>query len=149
MELDEELLSLATAFARENVEYALVGGLAVAVWGAPRATQDIDLLIPPLELEKAKRCAREQGFLLENPPQRFRDGMVLHRSSKVVAEQLLMLDLILVDENTEAYWQKREKKSVDGRDLWVLSREALIAMKNAAGRPQDQADVLRLLEMDR
>ena len=26
-----------------GVRYALVGGLAVGVWGAPRATKDIDL----------------------------------------------------------------------------------------------------------
>lgn len=45
MDLYVELVHLAQTFEREGLDYALVGGLAVAVWGLPRATQDIDLLV--------------------------------------------------------------------------------------------------------
>jgi len=75
MNLHEELVSVVGALDANGVEYALVGGLALAVWGAPRAT--------------------------------------------------------------------------DALPVCVISREALIAMKVAAGRPQDQADVIKLQEQDR
>ncbi len=38
-----ELLALARALDAAGLEYALCGGLALAVYGAPRATRDIDL----------------------------------------------------------------------------------------------------------
>jgi hypothetical protein len=41
--------------------------------------------------------------------------------------------------------------AVDGgeRRLWVISREAPIAMKSLAARPQDIADIESLREIDR
>ena len=39
--LAEELDRLIAALAQAQVDYALAGGLAVAVWGAARATKDI------------------------------------------------------------------------------------------------------------
>lgn len=47
MVLHEELEALAAAFAAGGVDDALVGGLALAVWGAPRATGDIGVLVQP------------------------------------------------------------------------------------------------------
>ncbi len=133
----------------ESIDYALVGGLAVAVWGAPRATQDIDLLIQPEDVERAKQRASKCGFVVETPPMTFSDGLTIHRVSKATGNQLLMLDLLLVNANLKTFWNAREKRAVGTQDLWVISRESLIAMKTAAGRPQDRADVVRLLEMDR
>jgi hypothetical protein len=40
-------------------------------------------------------------------------------------------------------------ESDTGRPLWVIGRDALIAMKVQAGRAQDLADVERLTELDR
>jgi hypothetical protein len=37
-------------------------GLAVAVWGAPRATKDIDLLVRAEDVERAVEVARGRGF---------------------------------------------------------------------------------------
>jgi hypothetical protein len=45
VDLFEELRALLEALRRENLPYALCGGLAVAVYGITRATEDIDLLI--------------------------------------------------------------------------------------------------------
>ena len=45
-DLVAELQSIARAFDRDGVEFALCGGLAVAVHGHVRATKDIDLLVP-------------------------------------------------------------------------------------------------------
>ena len=149
MTLFDELMALAAELARSDVAYALVGGLAVAVWGAPRATRDIDLLVRadalPGALEAAERC----GFDLRALPMRFRDGMQLQRVSRAAAGQLLTVDFIMATEELEPVWQSRRELQTETGALWVVSREALIQMKVAAGRPQDLADVEKLRELDR
>lgn len=149
MTLFDELTALVAALDRAGIEYALVGGLAVAVWGAPRATQDIDLLVRGDALPAALEVARGLGFSTRALPMRFADGMELQRVSKVDAGGLLVLDLILVNANLEPVWRTRQRVSIEGGGLWVVSRSGLIQMKAAAGRAQDLADVERLQELDR
>ena len=63
MTLFDELRGILEALESAQVPYALVGGLAVAVWGAPRATKDIDLLIRREDLPAAlARAARPQDL---------------------------------------------------------------------------------------
>jgi len=68
MVLHEEFARVVDALDSSGVEYALVGGLAVAVWGAPRATKDIDLLIRRDDLAMAMAAVRPCGFTLEALP---------------------------------------------------------------------------------
>ena len=149
MNLYDELLLVVRALDEDGVDYALVGGLAVGVWGAPRATKDIDLLVRAADVARAKAALRSRGYTLEALPMQFTDGMQMQRVSKLVEGQLVTVDLILVDHNLEAIWQSRERRAIESAQLSVVSREALIAMKVAAGRPQDQADVVKLTELDR
>jgi hypothetical protein len=46
------LVELARQFEKEKVDYALYGGLALAVHGYPRATRDLDLLIGAEDFKK-------------------------------------------------------------------------------------------------
>ncbi|HKQ71810.1 MAG TPA: DUF6036 family nucleotidyltransferase [Polyangiaceae bacterium] len=149
MNLFDELMAVTQALDRQSVDYALVGGLAVAVWGAARATKDIDLLVRPEEVERAKASIRACGYTLEAVPMTFSDGMRLHRVNKVDGSDLSTVDFILVDHNLEPVWLSRRVQPVEGGEVRVVGRDALIAMKLAAGRPQDQADVIRLTEQDR
>jgi len=148
--LFEELAGVIRLFDEQRVEYALVGALAVAVWGAPRATKDIDLLIRPEDLPRAMGLARQRGFTLEAFPMQFQDGMEVQRTNKVdQAGALLTLDFLLVNENLEPIWRTRQRVPFDQSSVTVVSRDALIKMKSAAARPQDIADVQRLKEIDR
>jgi len=45
MNLFDKLLQIADALEREKVEYILIGGFAVILYGLPRLTQDLDLFI--------------------------------------------------------------------------------------------------------
>ena len=150
MTLFDELHTLVRALDAAGVEYALVGGLAVAVWGAPRATKDIDLLIQPDTLPRAMAAARECGFTLEALPFEFKDGTQLQRVNKVDATgQLLTVDFMLVDRNLDPAWAGRSRLPFAGGDIVVVGREALMAMKALAGRPQDIADIQNLKDSDR
>jgi len=133
----------------DGVPYALVGGLAVAVWGAPRATKDIDLLVEPGDLDRAKAAVGRLGFTLPAQAMAFSDGMVVHRVSKIRDGGLITVDFLVVDRNLQSHFDQRQSHTLQGERVWVIGREGLIAMKVSAGRPQDQADVIRLKELDR
>lgn len=134
-----------------GVDYALVGALAVAVWGAPRATKDIDLLVRREDLPRAMAAVRARGFTLEALPLEFKDGSEVQRVNKVdAAGDLLTLDFLIVDKNLEPVWASRTRLPLpDGRQVSVASRDALIAMKARAARPQDIMDIQNLEDLDR
>jgi hypothetical protein len=60
-----------------------------------------------------------------------------------------MLDALLVGPTTERVWQDRQTADIEGGSMCVVSREGLVTLKLAAGRPQDLADIQRLRELDR
>lgn len=149
MELYAEFSALTRALEDAQVDYAVAGGLAVAIWGVPRATQDIDLLVPTVAVEAAVSVGRMRGFTIDAFPMKFRDGTEIRRITKPGGEVMLTLDLMLVTENLQDAWASRQRVTVDGDPIWVVSRDALIRMKAAAGRPRDLADVESLREVDR
>ena len=150
MVLLDELRGVLGALDDAGVPYALVGALAVAVWGAPRATKDIDLLVRAEDLERGRIAVRREGFTLEAFPLEFKDGTTVQRVSKIDAEgNLMTLDFMIVDRNLEAAWVSRLRLPFGDRQVSVVSRDALIAMKVRAGRPQDVMDVQNLKDGDR
>jgi hypothetical protein len=56
---------------------------------------------------------------------------------------------ILVNENLSSVWSTRQKLQTTVGAVWTISRDALIQMKVAAGRPQDAADIEKLRDIDR
>ena len=149
VDLYQELFALIKALEGAGVEYAVAGGLAVAVWGVPRATQDIDLLVTPDAVQAALDVASRCGFTVEALPMKFADGMEIRRVSKLAPSAALTLDLLIANDNLLPAWQSRQRLATRDGQLWVIGRDALIRMKTAAGRPQDLADAARLSEMDR
>ena len=149
VKLVDELEALIAALEARRAPYALAGGLAVAVWGAPRATADIDLLVREVDLPLLVEIARACGFVAAALPMRFPDGMVVRRITKLEGAEALTLDLLLVNENLEQVWQGRVRVPREGGEMSVVSREGLIQMKLTANRPQDIYDVQRLMDVDR
>ncbi len=150
MTLIEELSALVVALDEARVEYALVGGLAVAVWGVPRATKDIDLLVERADAERAAGVAKSCGYTLDAFPMEFEDGMEMRRLNKIESDgTLLTVDFLLVGAAQRSVWEGRQRVPFQAGSISVASRDGLIAMKLAAGRAQDLADVQKLREGDR
>jgi hypothetical protein len=80
---------------------------------------------------------------------KFTSGFTVHRVIKLIGTQPFMLDLIEATEWLGAIFDARETIRAGDREMKVVSREGLITMKLAAGRPQDVADVQRLKELKR
>lgn len=68
---------------------------------------------------------------------RYRDAATMTLRLDIVEELGLALDFTDV-------WRSRLEVAWEGRVLFVVSREGLIAMKRLAGRPQDLADIAAL-----
>ena len=152
LSLFDELRVLVLALEEREIGYALVGALALAMHGAPRATTDIDVLVRPEDVDRVVEQAKAQGFRFEALPIRFSDGMEVRRVTKIEAEdpyETLTIDLLLVNENLESVWESRRRLEADFGAMWVISRDALIRMKTWAGRDRDLADIRRLEELDR
>ena len=144
--LIDELSELISALNENGVEYAVCGGLSMAIHGFARATLDIDVLIREESLEKAYEIAATKGFDIRGLDISFKERAVeIRRVSKIDDNgEVLSLDLLLVTPQVEDVWQAREKIDFLGDKLSVVSREGLIKMKRLAGRPQDLADLERL-----
>ena len=142
----DELSELISALDENGVEYAVCGGLALAIHGFVRATVDIDVLIREESLEKTYKIAETKGFDIRGLDSSFKERAVeIRRVSKIDDNgEVLSLDLLLVSPQVEDVWATREQIDFLGRKLSVVSREGLIKMKTLAGRPQDLADIERL-----
>ena len=144
MDLFDELKRLITRLDEEKIEYALCGGLAMAVYALPRATLDIDLLIESSSLGKTRLAVQELGFTLSAMPMEFHGGKVhIHRVSKIESGtgETLALDLLIVTPDIKQAWESRIKVEWEGGTLSVVSPEGLILLKSLRRSGQDQDDI--------
>jgi cellobiose-specific phosphotransferase system component IIB len=142
----EELLEITSAFESNGIEYAVCGGLSMAIHGFARATMDIDLLIRAENLDNALKVAANKGFDIKGLDISLKERAVeIRRVSKTDDDgEVLSLDLLLVTPQIEDVWESKEQVSLQETLLSVVSKEGLIKMKTLAGRPQDLADIERL-----
>ena len=147
LDLYDELRALAARLEEGQIDYALCGGLAMAVYGTPRATVDIDLLLLDESVRQALTVVRELGYTIEAAPMVFADGVIrIQRVSKIDRESrdVLTLDLLIVTPQIADVWQGRRQAEWEDGTLWVVSREGLVALKRLRGSDQDLADIERL-----
>jgi hypothetical protein len=148
-DLFEELRGLVGALAERGVDYAVCGGLALAIHGVARATEDIDLLIRPEDLAAALEIARERGFDMEASRMRFAGGAVeIQRITKLSPQDVLMLDFLLVTPALQDVWTSRVRLPWEDGWIWTLSREGFIRLKTLSGRTKDRLDIEVLREAE-
>ncbi|MFN5275370.1 MAG: nucleotidyl transferase AbiEii/AbiGii toxin family protein [Planctomycetota bacterium] len=141
--LESELRELVQRFNEAKIEYALCGGMAVALHGYPRFTKDIDFLIPSESLNRAKEVAAEAGFLDESGRIPFPDSDV-YRILKIEGTEYRILDLLVPKRLDTIAWTQRQWFDWNGLPICSVSRDGLIEMKLAAGRDIDRIDIKQL-----
>ena len=153
LNINEELESIAKALNGNGIEYALCGGLAVAVHGYPRATQDIDILIREADLNRAKALLNEKGYSISAGIIPFDVGKKtesrVYRVSKASGDDVLTVDLALVSPVLQDVWNDRETLLVGDYGMTVVSLSGLKKMKRLSGRPHDLVDLRRLEDLER
>jgi hypothetical protein len=148
MDLEQELGSVLDALHAASVEYALCGGLALAVHGAPRATIDIDLLVQPEDAPRVRAIAQNLGFRFPALPMNF-SNIRIDRITKIAGDgDTLMLDLLVATPELDQVWRDRQRLPWNGRQISVVSREGLVTLKMLRASKQDLADIERLRDLE-
>ena len=147
LDLYDEFATLIGALEAANADYAVCGGLALAIHGFPRATIDVDLVVPPDAVERILAFAHDLGYTIPADPMSFAGGAVrIRRVTKIDAASgdLLSLDLLLVTPSLSRIWNERTRVRWERGELWVVSRQGLVNLKRLRGSGQDQDDIKRL-----
>jgi hypothetical protein len=142
--------TLLAALCDGGVDFVVIGGVALVVHGSPRFTRDLDIChaTDAANLERLGDVlislhARLRGVEEDVPfvpdARRLRHVQLLTLSTREGE-----LDLLVDPLGSPGYATLRRRAEVievGGAEVRVASLEDLIAMKRAAGRPQDQIDV--------
>lgn len=150
MDILDELKAVTRALTQARIDYALCGGLAMAIYGLPRATLDVDLLIPFDALFSTKRALEPLGYTLSGAPMAFHnDEIQIYRLVKVTpgTEEEMVLDLLLVTPAITPAWESRRDIVWDGQVLKVVSVAGMILLKSfrRSGKDLDDIEHLRSL----
>jgi hypothetical protein len=128
-EIDETLAEVAKIARRENVDVAVVGGVAMMVYGSDRLTKDVDVAAVDEYLPGLVEVRRLSfgGAVVRTPRGREFDLIVRE------------------DEYRELYNVAVDSARDEGLPLRVVAPEYLLALKMAAARDKDVLDVRFLL----
>ncbi len=121
----------------EHVEYALIGGYALALQGIVRLTEDVDILVEPTP-ENARRWVRALSRLPDGAAKELAGDDTLHAEPYAIR----INDEFTVDVMNSASgltWQELLPYRTRIEEINVVSLEGLLRMKEH-GRLKDQAD---------
>ena len=149
LDLYRELRRIVDALDRDDIEYALCGGVALAVHGIPRATLDVDLMVQVEDVDRARRALDPVGYRLTGADMRFAGGAVI--ISRLVkpdpdSEDALIVDLLHATRSLEQVWDGRQRLPWEHGSISTVSREGLIALKRLRGSGQDRDDIDKLTD---
>ena len=142
MEAHPDFKELLELFNNLNVEYLIVGAYALAFYGAPRNTGDIDLFVNPTpeNAEKIISALHAFGFgsLGLSPVEFTKPGQVIQLGVAPVRIDLLT-------SLSGVGWTEAESGKVDGTygdvPVFYIGKREYVTNKRATGRTKDKADI--------
>ena len=154
MKIEEILRALES----ENIKYAVIGGVAVVLYGYVRFTKDIDLLIDFSE-DNVRRFIKVLAALkfqpgvpidpLDMAKAKKRQEWMREKNVKVLTfynpeSQLLQIDVLITKNLAD---MKKTRKKMDGFEISIVEYDELLKMKKETGRPTDLIDIEKLEEL--
>ena len=131
---------------QHDVKYVVIGGIAAVLYGVPRATFDVDILIEatPENAQRLIDALMDAGMgtaALTNSDEIMANEITIFKDRVRIDVQLLTPGL-----QFEKAWSRKQTMQYQGQNFYVVSIEDLIRSKRAAGRDVDLEDI-RLLEL--
>jgi predicted nucleotidyltransferase len=148
LRLPDDFVDLLTEFERASVRYVVLGGYAVGFHDRPRTTKDLDLLIDPSERNVERATVALAAF--GAPPSVLQDFRTASSDEIVwLGVPPLRIDLLRAADGVDfrSCYARRVRVTIGSLEANVIGLDDLIATKRAANRPQDRADVSRLLRV--
>ncbi len=142
MELPEDWRAFIELLNLNEVEYLIVGALALAYHGLPRYTGDLDILVRNAPQNAKRLEVALAGFGL--------DSLGLSAEDFVDSYQVIQLgipplriDLLtsITGVSFDEAWAERVQDMLGGIRANFIGRQSLIQNKKSTGRPQDLADL--------
>jgi len=143
MNIYDEFFSIIKELNEANIQYAVVGGIALSFHTQPRYTKDIDILFFGPDIDAIKVILKKIGYIFEANPWTFKNtNITLHRLTKIEGEDSLTIDLLVGNE-------MRHRKIIENAIVeeteygltCIANREDLIWMKRLRSSKQDIADI--------
>jgi hypothetical protein len=141
----DQLQTVFASFQKNDVKYLVIGGIAAVLYGVPRATFDLDILIEPTKenAQKLLDALSEAGFATAE----------LTSADEIISTEItIFTDRVRLDVQTstpgilfEDAWPRRKTMTYEGQKFEVVSFADLIQSKTATGREVDLEDVRILI----
>jgi hypothetical protein len=148
--MNRDFAEMLSALCEAGVEFLIVGAHALAAYGIPRATGDLDIWVNPTAdnadrvLSALRRFGAPVGDLsvadLTTPDTVFQIGIEPFRID--ILSGISGVDFAHA-------WPRRMMVGVEGLSVPVLAREDFTTNKRATGRPRDLLDIELLNERER
>jgi hypothetical protein len=140
---------LVDSFGKQGIDYALMGGFALGVWGAPRATVDMDFLILLQHMDSAHAILTGLGYELRYKS----DNVSQYISPLRIFGEIDFLHAFR--DVTKSMLERAQGKAAFGGEfsVKVLVPEDIIGLKvqavanDPSRRERDIADIQALLQL--
>ncbi|HBL16789.1 MAG TPA: hypothetical protein DD417_08575 [Elusimicrobia bacterium] len=147
MKIHPDFADFIAALNRNQVEYVIVGAYALAFFGAPRFTGDVDVWIRPTHANAKAllRAVEEFGFKsLSLTEEDILSGNIIQMGYPPMRIDLItLLDGVTADE----IWAGRKEGLFGEQKVFYIGKDVFIKNKRATGRPKDVADITALKEL--
>lgn len=144
-EQEAALLSIARFLDAQALPYMVIGGMANAVWGVPRATLHVDVTVwaPPGPPEAIIRSFDGPFRVLpEDPVQFVADTRVLPLETHEGVRVDVIFALLPFEEEAV---RRAVARHLAGERVRFCTAEDLVLLKFASERPKDREDVRQIL----
>jgi predicted nucleotidyltransferase len=140
--LNPDFREMLSCLRDEGVEFIVVGAYALAAHGLPRATGDIDIWVRNSS-ENARRVMSALSKFGAPMSELSEDDFTAADRVVQFGVEPCRIDLLTGIDGVEfdAAWVNKAGVTVDGLEIYVLSRGDLLKNKRAAGREKDRGDI--------
>ncbi len=144
--LTDDFREFITLLHKYDVSFAICGGHAVAFYGFPRLTMDFDILILPNEVNAKKLMMALSDFGFGNIPQLNENLFQNEGTVFSLGVQPNQIDLLtsMSSQSVEDIFSHKVEGTLDGLNVYYVSKDDLIRAKKEANRLKDQLDIEEL-----
>jgi len=146
------------ALEKEKIDYAVIGGVAVVLYGYVRFTKDIDLIIGFSD-DNVRRFIKVLTALnfqpgipidpLDMAKKKKREEWIKEKNVKVITfynpeSQLLQIDVLITKDLSS---MRKIRKRINEFEISIVDYDDLLMMKKETARPTDLIDIQKLQEL--